>query len=50
MYGRWTENVVLWRNFLGFICEIFKLKQFYSKLVGCLETDEKIKINSYHQK
>ena len=22
MYGSWTENVVLWRYFLGFICDI----------------------------
>ena len=24
MYGSWTENVVLWRNFLGFIWGIKK--------------------------
>ena len=30
MYGSWAENVVLWRNFLGFIWDI---KSFNNVLI-----------------
>ena len=45
MYGSKTENVVLWRNCLGFIWDNFKkyyivttknVKKLYTKLIRCL--------------
>ena len=30
MYGSWTENVVLWRIFLGFIWDILNVLKIYN--------------------
>ena len=30
MYGSWTENVVLWRHFLGFIWDVLNVLMMYN--------------------
>ena len=30
MYGSWTENVVLWRNFWGFISDLENVLMMYN--------------------
>ena len=30
MYGGWTKNVVLWRIFLGFFCDIRNVLMIYN--------------------